>query len=300
MAEIAAARRSRPGDASLATPRNVDTAPLALGPASDDEGGIDSGGEDEDISGTSPVTNIGDALQRVKALVRAQTRSAVRQNTLNTQALGRDRSVRMGFYTLLPPGQQRTLFLDLMTESDLWPRARHLFGAPPYDFLEPGDMSRFAASGFARGRANMAHDEVRTVANYTQFGQGHFVDAYRREYKVVRQGRDLPRDSDPLLFDFNAGLRSDVLIMHVRVRRTTRVKRREALADSERRKTVTFPGAGETVQLSLTKQMLQILLGANEGGDTVSDEVRSTKIRVARIVLRGRSANTAAMVAVVV
>ena len=51
----------------------------------------------------------------------------------------------------------------------------------------------------------MAHDEVRTVASYSQYGQGQFRDAFRREYKIVRQGRAVPREADPLLFDLGPG-----------------------------------------------------------------------------------------------
>ena len=249
--------------------------------------------------GTGALRTVGDAVQRLRERVQAQVRLATQQGTRPTIALGGDRSVRIAFYTLLPPPQQRTLCVELMGQVDLWPRVRHLFGAPPYDFLEPGDASRFSAAGFATGRANMAHDEVRTVAGYSQYGQGQFTDAYRREYKIVQQGRTPARDTDTLLFEPNGVARAPVLIVHVRVRRTSRRKRLEALADVQRRRTVLFPTPGEQIEIRLTPQMTAVLAGAETDAAEAASGARRLTIRVERVVPRGRSANTAAVVATV-
>jgi hypothetical protein len=263
----------------------------------DDEGALDADAA-VDV-GTGALRTVGDAVQRLRERVQAQVRLAAQQGTRPTIALGGDRSVRVAFYTLLPPRQQRALFLELMGQVDLWPRVRHLFGAPPYDFLEPGDASRFSAAGFATGRANMAHDEVRTVAGYSQYGQGQFIDAYRREYKVMQQGRTPARDADTLLFEPNGVTRAPVLIVHVRVRRTSRRKRLEALADVQRRRTVLFPTPGEQIEIRLTPQMTAVLAGAETDAASAASGARRLTIRVERVVPRGRSANTAAMVATV-
>lgn len=249
--------------------------------------------------GTGALRTVGDAVQRLRERVQAQVRLATQQGTRPTIALGGDRSVRVAFYTLLPPRQQRVLFLELMGQVDLWPRVRHLFGAPPYDFLEPGDASRFSAAGFATGRANMAHDELRAVANYSQYGHGQFIDAYRREYKVMQQGRTPARDTDVLLFEPNGVARAPVLIVHVRVRKTSRRKRLEALADVQRRRTVLFPTPGEQIEIRLTPQMTAVLTGAETDAASAASGARRLIIRVERVVPRGRSANTAALVATV-
>jgi hypothetical protein len=263
----------------------------------DDEGALDADAA-VDV-GTGALRTVGDAVQRLRERVQAQVRLAAQQGTRPTIALGGDRSVRVAFYTLLPPRQQRALFLELMGQVDLWPRVRHLFGAPPYDFLEPGDASRFSAAGFATGRANMAHDEVRTVAGYSQYGQGQFIDAYRREYKVMQQGRTPARDADTLLFEPNGVARAPVLIVHVRVRRTSRRKRLEALADVQRRRTVLFPTPGEQIEIRVTPQMTAVLAGAETDAASAASGARRLTMRVERVVPRGRSANTAAMVATV-
>ena len=268
----------------------------ALASALDFDGDDEDDVDDAEVE-TGALSSIGAAMQRLRVRVAAQVRSALDQGTAPTQALGADRSVRMAFYTLLPPQQQRVLFLELMTEVDMWPRVRHLFGAPPYDFLEPGDLSRFAAAGFATGRANMAHDEVRTVASYSQYGQGQFRDAFRREYKIVRQGRGVPREAEPLLFDLGSGARSNVLI--ARARAQGRARSGWALADAERRRTVTFPAPGEEVIMRLTPQMSAVLAGSDAADDGDVGVSRQLSVRVERIALRGRSANTAAMVATI-
>jgi hypothetical protein len=266
----------------------------------DDEGALDAldAGTAIDV-GTGALRTVGDAVQRLRERVQAQVRLATQQGTRPTIALGGDRSVRVAFYTLLPPPQQRALFLELMGQVDLWPRVRHLFGAPPYDFLEPGDASRFSAAGFATGRANMAHDEVRAVANYSQYGHGQFIDAYRREYKVVQQGRTPALDTDVLLFEPNGVARAPVLIVHVRVRKTSRRTRLQALADVQRRRTVLFPTPGEQIEIRLTPQMTGVLTGAETVAEEAAFGARRLIIRVERVVPRGRSANTAAMIATV-
>jgi hypothetical protein len=264
----------------------------------------DDADDDLDDLGVGPgasraLRSIGEAVEHVRLRIDAQIAAAADAAAEPRVALGGDRAVRVAFYTLLPPPQQRALFLEVMGNVEAWPRVRPLFGAPPYDFLEPGDARRFAAGGFAAGRSNMAHDEVRTVASYSQFGAGQFRDAYGREYKIARIGRALPSAGDPLLFD-PAALRtgSGPLLMHVRVRRTTRRKRIEALADVTRRRTVLFPTPGEELRLQLVPAM-RTALGAAEGEGGGDGSGATLVVRAERVVPRGRSANTAAMLATI-
>lgn len=207
----------------------------------------------------------------------------------NKPLLG-DAAVRVAFYTLLPPAQQRAIFLEFASRVEAWPRVRSLFGAPPFDFLLPGDASHLNASGFAAGRANMAHDATTLAAGYSHFGSGQLVDRALREYNIVAHGRGAPKDDSPLLCDTEQTPLGDI-VLQVRVKRVARHDRARLIKDKERRVQLAFPMPGDTLMLRQTDKIRRLLSVRGEG--------RELHVTVKRTVPRAENASTAALLVTV-
>jgi hypothetical protein len=223
--------------------------------ASDDDE-IDVGGVQRSLQ------TVGDAVELVNELVRAQV-----SNASGRERAPGDRTVRGLFLLLLPPARQRDVFLSVARKSNSWPRLRHLFGAPPYPFLQAGEAALLRAGGLAVGRVNMAF-ESSTIDSWQTFGSGQMVDAALRKYKLLQSG-----DASNPLPGVDLIESGDEFPLTVKI---PRQRRRQAA--------VPFPSLGEVVRVSETPQLRAAR--RLEGG-------RSVALRVLGVKPRGANARTA-------
>lgn len=194
----------------------------------------------------------GDAYTVCQALFEEQIELAATERPAPNAPIAGDSSARTAFQMLLTDAQQRELFLHTASNQRSWPRLKTLVGAPPYHFLMPEDAAVLSASGFARGRVNMAYDVVGTIANQSQFGPGQLVDEHTREYRIAPRKIE-PTDPLPGAEYFNNA--SKDLVLQVKIKKHTNTEKRN-LYHSEFKKQLFFPQPGETITLQETSRLL--------------------------------------------
>lgn len=255
----------------------------------------------DDVSAVENVQQLANALSRVrhgmpegvnstreaylicKQLIEEQLEKSRIERSLPNVGIAGDASARNAVLLLLTDLQQRTLFLHVAENRQNWSRLRPLFGAPPYHFLRPQDAAMFAASGFAKGRINMAYDDVKTAASTAQFGPGQLVDEYGREYRVSGEADQTYTDLLPGNAYFNA--KRDNIFLQVKIRKQSKAKKL-ALMRSEDRKQVLFPRPGEVLTLRESRGLLSAR-GASES--------TPTDLRVRALFPRGLGSSTAGL-----
>ena len=232
------------------------------------------------------ISTVGEAVAMIYEQMQTQIQHARENSTAFNISINGDNQVRNAFYTLLPQTHQRNLFLRIASSQTAWPRLRSLFGAPPYAFLLPRDAYILNATGIARSRSNMAHEDYK-IQNYTQFGTGQLVDDYEREYRVL----DATISENDLLPSSQESLNSAERVhLVVRVQRRSKQERIRRLKDNSLRKTMMFPSRGETIHLKQTKRMLR-LQGKN------SEYTSQTAFRVLQVKPRDLNSSTASVLA---
>ena len=229
------------------------------------------------------VATAAEALEYCADLVQKQVGLAVERGAPPNQATDGDSDVKRLMFLMLSQQAVRAVFLRATRTQEAWPRLRSLFGAPPYSFLLPEDAGLMRATGIASGRVNMSFRSPGVSAGYSEFGGGHFVDDYSREYKMTSAA-----DNDKLAFDMQTT--AQVLSMSVRVPKKRRGDRVAMLKDAEKRSAALFPRVGEVLDLSYAPALQAVWERANE------DE--SMRVLVKGLVPRGPHASTAALVAV--
>lgn len=232
------------------------------------------------------VNTIGEALALVSDIFERQITTAVERSVEPNEPISGDAAARAVFYTLLPEGFQRRVFLAVASNARAWPRLRPLFGAPPYAFLGPQDAGMLRAAGIAQTRQNMTYDG-NTIANYSQFGAGQLIDESEREYRVVDQRAG---EQDPLPCNLEGG-GSEYVQLIVRVHKRSRQERVRRMRDQALKKTIMFPLPGEKLNLTETKRLLNIQGKRPEAATRAVLKVRQVKPR-------GANAATAAVLAV--
>lgn len=232
------------------------------------------------------VNTIGEALAHVTNIFERQINEALESGSPANEPIPGDAAARGIFYTLLPEGFQRKVFLATASNARAWPRLRALFGAPPYAFLGPQDAGMLRATGIAQTRQNMAYDN-NTIVNYSQFGAGQLVDESEREYRVVDTTAG---EQDPLPCNLQGGNTQYVQLV-VRVHKRSREERVRRLRDTQLRKTITFPLPGEKLNLTETNRLLTIQGKRKEAATRATLQVRQVKPR-------GANAATASILAV--
>lgn len=235
------------------------------------------------------LLTMGDAVNHVVRAVEHQIEMGVASRVGPNEPIFGDAAARTTFYTLLPDAQQREVFLHFASQMRVWPRLRALFGAPPYNFLNPEDGGMLRAAGIAAGRTHMAHQDGQSAASYAQFGTGQLVDELEREYRVTPP--IVQRNTDPLPWRFDEAPSRD-LVLQVRVKKRTRAHKAELFKDTEGRKTLTFPRPGDQIRLRETNGLLQIQRQSRNTAAT-------TVLRVRRVIPRGENAATAAVLATI-
>ena len=237
----------------------------------------------------SRIETIGEAQEYCEALVQKQLERADEQKPeMNTPIYG-DVQARKAIATLLPDEMIRGLFLQTTRTKEAWPRLRSLFGVPPYNFLRPEDAGMVRAAGIASGRVNMTYDKIGETAAYSQFGTGHLVDSYLREYKIVPVVAVSLSDNLPC--DIESVGPSSHVYMNVRVPKRGRGEKILLLKDATKRRAVVFPQVGEELMLQYSDTLRQIW-------GTKANNRNITRVLVKSMVPRSATGSTAALVAV--
>jgi hypothetical protein len=239
--------------------------------------------------GEQRLDTIADAVEYCRNLIRIQLERAKDQRAPMNEAIYGDAHARKAVTTLLPEQFIRELFLETTRIIDNLPRIRPLFGVPPYNFLRPEDAGLIRAGGIASGRTNMTYDRLNETASYSQFGAGHLVDGYFREYRIVTVRE--PRETDMLPCDLERVAPQKPVYLNVRVPKRSKEERMALLKDMSKRRAVLFPAVGEVLTVNYSTG-LQAVWGSK--ANTRLD----TKIVVKSMVPRSSTGATAAVVAV--
>ena len=239
--------------------------------------------------GEQRLDTIADAVEYSRELIRVQLERAKEQRAPMNEAIYGDAHARNAVTTLLPEQFIRELFLESTRSTDNLPRIRPLFGVPPYNFLRPEDAGLIRAGGIASGRTNMTYDRVNETASYSQFGSGHLVDNFFREYRIVPIRE--PKDSDALPCDIEKVAPQKPVYMNVRVPKRSKEEKMTLLKDVSKRRSVMFPAVGEVLTINYSPG-LQTVWGAK------ANTRLNTKMVVKSMVPRSATGATAAVVAV--
>lgn len=238
----------------------------------------------------SGLQSVSEARQALEEIYARQLERAEEERTEANASVSGDGAARAAFLTLLPPEEQRRFFLQTVQRRAMWPRVRSLFGTPPYSFLKPEDANVLRATGIASNRVNMAH-EAATATNYSEFGEGHFVDRVGRLYKVVAKERGGSREELPW-----RGLRAaGRVVADVRIKKTATSKKVGVLRGNEgplALAALVFPRVGDRLRLRL----VDVLSPPSGAGDLVAtgqdDDAEDEELSVRVAVGRQKAANS--------
>jgi len=207
---------------------------------------------------TLDASTLDAAAISIEKALRHQIEEAGAQSIEANAPFGGDAAVRTWFYSLLPDVLQRQVYLRVMSDAAAWPRARSLFGAPPYSFLKPEDGAMLAAKGFAMSRVNMTYDGTWSLG-YAQFGTAHFTDAVGRQYKVAQAATNGDSRVGPAyMYDAADG---SGIVMALRLPRRSFTERQALLRDDHR--SLSFPVLNDRLLLS-PNPALWAMVGGSE------------------------------------
>ena len=205
---------------------------------------------------STSIETISDAWDYCEALVKKQLERADEHcPDMNTPIYG-DSQARRAISTLLPDEMIRDLFMSTTKKKNAWPRIRSLFGVPPYNFLKPDDAGMVRAAGIASGRVNMTYSRSGETAGYSQFGTGHLVDSYMREYRIVPTVAVSMGDSLPCDIDSLSSLA--YFYLNVRVPKRSREEKLAILKSTAKRRSVVFPCVGEEITLQYSDALRRV------------------------------------------
>ena len=244
------------------------------------------------------LTFLLDAEELVTTALNKQLDAALREQPSPNVAMDTDAAVRRTFYTVLTDAQQRSVFVKFASNMRAWPRLLPLFGAPPYGFLNTGDAYMLHAAGIASSRTKMTYDSNQICPSYSQFGKGHFVDEFQREYRALLPLQDVQQgvNKETTLLPWRITERGDrQVVMHVRVKKRSLKVKRELLRRKETRSVVSFPHINEVVQLQMTQGLRQIHGFSNNSQDIALNPL---SVKITGVVPRGHNASTALLRAV--
>lgn len=235
------------------------------------------------------LETVADAMDYCRELIDTQIKRANDQQANMNESIYGDSQTRKAITTLLPDQYIRRLFLLTVQSRKAWPRMRPLFGTPPYNFLRPEDAGSIRASGIASGRTNMTYGRVNETAAYGQFGAGHLIDSYMREYRVVTVHE--PKDTDILPCDIHHVGPQKLLYLNIRVPKRSKEERMMLLKDITKRSAVLFPLVGEVLTLKYSSGLQQVWGGR-------ANSKSNAKVVVKSMIPRSATGSTAAIVAV--
>lgn len=195
-------------------------------------------------------------------------------------------SVKSAFRTLLSTQDQRRVFLYVCSNINAWPYLILHFGAPPYNFLEPGDASQMRAAGISHSRTNMSTVDVCVSSSASQFGCGQFIDNTGRRYRsssrlpnvsVAWSLPDMPVAQGVVQIEVNVATKTHP--------RSTRLQRGIT-------RHLPFPRVGEVLELSYTPEMKRFQLAYEF---TLPIHTMPVSVQVRRIVKSANRNVTAAL-----
>lgn len=235
------------------------------------------------------LETVSDAFDYCRDLVEVQLERAREQRAAMNEQIYGDSHARKAITTLLPDQFIRQLFLAVVRKRNNWPRTRPLFGVPPYNFLRPEDAGLIRAGGLAARRTNMTYEKANETAAYAQFGSGHLVDSYFREYRVVTPRE--PLDTDILPCDIERIPPQGALYMNVRVPKRSKQEKLALLKDVTKRRSVLFPAVGELLTVNYSSGLKSVW------GSKANTRL-DTKFVVKSMIPRSANGATAALVVV--
>ncbi len=235
------------------------------------------------------LETIGEASEYCETLIEKQLERAEKGDPTMNESIYGDGHARRAITTLLPDELIRRLFLKTSRNPKAWPRLRPLFGTPPYNFLRPEDAGLVRAAGMSAGRTNMTYERAGETAAYAQFGSGHLVDEFLREYRLLPSRE--PSSVDSLPFDMKSVEASQVVIMNVRVPKRSRDEKVALLKDQSKRRAVVFPYVGELLKVRYSTGLKRVW------GERAEDDSVST-IVVKQMIPRSLNGATAAIIGV--
>lgn len=212
--------------------------------------------------------------EHITEMMQEQVARASEEGTPANQALAGDGRAHLMLMTLLPTNLQRAVFLAVVSREAAYPRVRTLFGAPPYAFLRAEDAGMLRAAGFAASRRNVAYDGFH-VANYSQFGAPHLIDAYGRQYRVAQERDD---ESAPVAFMALRRGGDPRTTFVVRIKKRARAERAALMRDATGRAALSFPRIGELLHMTPTPTILRMM--AAPATDAAPVEVRVVALRL--------------------
>ena len=231
-----------------------------------------------EIKSLGDLETIQQASDYVLNLFEKQVDLAIEKKTLPNEPTEGDALARRAFWTLLPPIEQRAVFLRFIQNRDAWPRIRTLINSPPFSFLLAEDAQLLRAAGISRFRTNLAYSEAKSTSN-SEFGLGHFGDAAERVYRVVEVDR--PKTSDLLLW---RGLRSGQrAVIDAKIKKRKYEQKLAILRGAQGANavlTLRLPRPGETIRLRLTPQLRPIKLRTEAGEAKIQTDYSANDITI--------------------
>lgn len=199
------------------------------------------------------LSTMGDATRLVDELFDRQIQRSEMEGTLPNEGAVGDGEARAAFLTLLPPDEQRVVFLRRAKNRRFWPRVRTLVGSPPFSFLRQEDTGVLRAGGIDHRRVNMTHSAP-TLPSAREFGAAQFEDERERDWKFVSTSASVASTADraAMRLPFVNLTPGDKVVADVRVKTRTRAAKIEILRGRHAgvsKETLTFPGLGRTVRL---------------------------------------------------
>tara|TARA_Y100000389_G_C17387986_1_gene478196 strand:+ start:500 stop:1228 length:729 start_codon:yes stop_codon:yes gene_type:complete len=205
-----------------------------------------------------PVVRLADLQTRAEAFSFLRTafdkqlEAAIDRNADPNSVIAGDYNARQAFNALLSPGEQRSFFRQIVSDSRYWPRIRALIGSPPFTFLLPEDEGLLRAGGICRNRTNLSAKES-SISKVHDFTGGHFYDDAERIYRVINHDH-----ADSSLPWQNIGVQKQ-LIVDVRLKMYSQKTKvaifRGTDTTGAQQASLMFPRPSESVKLYLVKHL---------------------------------------------
>jgi hypothetical protein len=205
-----------------------------------------------------PVVRLADLQTRAEAFnflrtaFDKQLEAAIDRNADPNSVIAGDYNARQAFNALLSPGEQRSFFRQIVSDSRYWPRIRALIGSPPFTFLLPEDEGLLRAGGICRNRTNLSAKES-SISKVHDFTGGHFYDDAERIYRVINHDH-----TDSSLPWQNIGVQKQ-LIVDVRLKMYSQKTKvaifRGTDTTGAQQASLMFPRPSESVKLHLVKHL---------------------------------------------
>lgn len=219
------------------------------------------------------LETVGDATKLIDDLFDRQIQRSEQEGTFPNESTTGDSEARTAFLMLLPPDEQRAVFLRRAKSRRFWPRVRTLVGSPPFSFLRQQDADVLRAGGIDHRRSNMTHASP-TLPSSREFGAAQFEDDTQRDWKFVFSSNSVASavDRAAARLPFVNLAPGDRVVADVRIKQRTQAAKIEILRGRQSeitKETLTFPGLGRTVRLVPVKALRGVgEVGIRVGGIT--------------------------------